>query len=177
MAKEYIERDEAIKILFRTFECYWEIPCDPHDLLVQHMVCKVRDRIKESPAADVVEVVRPNEAVLEEFENDYKDFKKIKTHLAQIIVEGKVEEPYYSILWWDEESKEYNIGYSSYCLDYVRKWLELVFEVVDTADVVEVVRCKDCKHFGTDNCALDTYLFDGIEDGFCSYGERKDNDG
>lgn len=58
MAKEYIEREEAIKILFRTFECYWEIPCDPHDLLVQHMVCKVRDRIKESPAADVVEVVR-----------------------------------------------------------------------------------------------------------------------
>ena len=48
---------------------------------------------------------------------------------------------------------------------------------IPAADVVEVVRCKDCKHRGTNDCALDTYLYDVVEDGFCSYGERRDNDG
>ena len=51
------------------------------------------------------------------------------------------------------------------------------------ADVVEVVRCKDCKHFqpyeGEEHkgdCAelvgLESCVY---EDDFCSYGERKDN--
>lgn len=41
-------------------------------------------------------------------------------------------------------------------------------------DLVEVVRCKECKHYGTMNCAMDTYLFDVTEECFCSYGERKE---
>lgn len=42
-----------------------------------------------------------------------------------------------------------------------------------TVDAVEVVRCMDCKHFGTDGCAMDKYTFDVVEEGFCSYGERR----
>ena len=49
-----------------------------------------------------------------------------------------------------------------------------------TKDVVEIVRCKDCKYgrydiadrgmyCGRKNVTMDTY-----EDDFCSYGERKD---
>lgn len=67
---------------------------------------------------------------------------KIKTPFAQIIVEGTAEKPCYSILWWDEEKKEGNIGYSSYNLEYVRKWLKEEFEVTEdliTADVAPVV--------------------------------------
>lgn len=54
-----------------------------------------------------------------------------------------------------------------------------------TADVVEVVRCKDCKKRYTKNCSLcyDTankgyFLWSMINDNFfCAYGERKcDND-
>lgn len=41
-------------------------------------------------------------------------------------------------------------------------------------DAVIVVRCKDCKHYGTTGCAMDTYAFDVVEEGFCSYGERKE---
>lgn len=41
-------------------------------------------------------------------------------------------------------------------------------------DAVIVVRCKDCKHYGTSRCAMDTYAFDVVEEGFCSYGERKE---
>lgn len=44
------------------------------------------------------------------------------------------------------------------------------------ANVVEVVRCKDCKHYGTSRCAVDTYAFDVVEEGFCSYGESKERD-
>ena len=45
-----------------------------------------------------------------------------------------------------------------------------------TADVVEVVRCKDCKY--KDSCLQKVdcdYQYREID--FCSYGERKDADG
>ena len=140
MAKEYFERDAVIAEFKR-------LTLGENSLIERMFADGVYAVLETFPSADVVEVVRPDEAVLAEFEDDYKDFEKIKTHIAQIIVEGKVEKPYYSILWWDEKSKEYNIGYSSYCLGYVRKWLELVFDVVEEADVVKVVRCAECKHW------------------------------
>ena len=49
------------------------------------------------------------------------------------------------------------------------------------ADVVEVVRCKDCKHENvhhaiSDKCTwCDYWGIDPDFDDFCSYGERKDN--
>ena len=53
---------------------------------------------------------------------------------------------------------------------------------ISAADVVEVIRCKDCEHYeqfttGCDEmvCELDD-LFRNPDD-FCSYGERKDGDG
>ena len=48
---------------------------------------------------------------------------------------------------------------------------------VPSADVVEVVRCKDCKHFLEDEeiqenyCELD--LFCHLKSDFCNYGERR----
>lgn len=49
-----------------------------------------------------------------------------------------------------------------------------------TADVVEVVRCKDCKFRGTDDCLNSYYSeYEGVyvdpmdDDDFCSYGERR----
>lgn len=56
-----------------------------------------------------------------------------------------------------------------------------------TVDAVEVVRCKDCKHYDNSEgicwCKLNSKFYPGgfdwhsfPEDGFCSYGERKDND-
>lgn len=48
-----------------------------------------------------------------------------------------------------------------------------------TADVVEVVRCKDCfyctEEFKKPYCVW--FEETTKEDGFCSYGERKDNNG
>lgn len=55
------------------------------------------------------------------------------------------------------------------------------------ADVVEVVRCKDCKHYDKEyhQCKLHSeepdqystgFIFCMQEDDFCSYGERKEFD-
>lgn len=56
---------------------------------------------------------------------------------------------------------------------------------VPAADVMEVTRCKDCKHYRIflkrDMCAKNAQVLDGHEvgltatnpDNFCSYGERK----
>ena len=53
---------------------------------------------------------------------------------------------------------------------------------IPTADVVEVVRCKDCKHYECGKCQKILYIMDGYyqgtlemkrSDDFCSNGERK----
>ena len=42
------------------------------------------------------------------------------------------------------------------------------------ADVVQVVRCDDCKYYGSRRwCELHSSLFD--DNAFCSYGERKED--
>lgn len=52
-------------------------------------------------------------------------------------------------------------------------------ETIPTADVVEVVRCKDCVYWenGKDYSPYCNHfasaLNDTVEDDFCSYGERK----
>ena len=57
-------------------------------------------------------------------------------------------------------------------------WLSVIVWLAKkaaTVDAVEVVRCNDCKHLGTDGCAMDRYSFDVVEEGFCSYGERRND--
>jgi hypothetical protein len=51
-----------------------------------------------------------------------------------------------------------------------------LIEAAPTVDAVEVVRCKDCKHYGTSGCAMDAFSFDVTEESFCSYGERRENE-
>ena len=53
-----------------------------------------------------------------------------------------------------------------FSLKFSRKLME--------AGYAPVARCKDCKYYGTRGCAMDTYAFDVVEEGFCSYGERKE---
>ena len=50
-----------------------------------------------------------------------------------------------------------------------------------TVDAVEVVRCRDCKHRGTDYCIFhikgepaDEELLKKLDNDFCSYGKRKE---
>ena len=49
---------------------------------------------------------------------------------------------------------------------------EMILATVPSTDVVEVVRCNDCKHRDTNECPYDTvnYMLAGWD--FCSSGER-----
>ena len=77
---------------------------------------------------------------------------------------------------------------SSGVLDQVRWERDIALEqfadyglsLGERADVVKVVRCKDCKHWNreTISCEMNSYLAARerpcwYEDDFCSYGERK----
>ena len=62
----------------------------------------------------------------------------------------------------------------------------MVLEDMQTVDAVPVVRCRECKYRGTDDCIFhikgepaDEELLLKFDNDFCSYGERKegaDND-
>lgn len=58
---------------------------------------------------------------------------KIRTHFTSIIVSGTVEEPFYEILYFDPTDGEYHIGWGSYKLANVFKWLSEDFEIMEDA--------------------------------------------
>ena len=61
--------------------------------------------------------------------------------------------------------------------------IRLIHNAIDnapTVDAVPVVRCRECKHRGTDDCIFhingepaDEELLLKLDNDFCSYGERK----
>lgn len=57
--------------------------------------------------------------------------------------------------------------------DYATAFAEI--RKIPAADVVPVVRCKDCKHLFYTMCAACGFLPHKPND-FCSYGERRDGD-
>lgn len=105
---------------------------------------------------------------------------KIKTNFAKIFVSGTPGRPYFNILYFDPEDKDYHVGFSSYYLEYVFKWLSEEFEIEDApaADVAPVVRCMDCKHLVAVNVngkGIPTCRMSGMEVApaeFCSRGEK-----
>lgn len=60
--------------------------------------------------------------------------------------------------------------------DHVEECREAIREI-PAADVVEVVRCKDCKHYNPEatewRCDIVAGLVEPYDDDFCSYGERR----
>ena len=66
---------------------------------------------------------------------------------------------------------------------YCAGWNGLIglIEKAPTIDAVPVVRCRECKHRGTDDCIFhikgepaDEELLLKLDNDFCSYGERKE---
>ena len=79
------------------------------------------------------------------------------------------------------EQSEMLVGFSrdnpAYCCMFLNS-----ADVAPTIDAVEVVRCRDCKHYEIhkpkvlENCERNGYIIPMKPDDFCSYGERKDGD-
>lgn len=116
---------------------------------------------------------------------------KIKTNFAKIFVSGSAEKPYYNILYFDLSDKKYHVGFGSFYLAYVFRWLSEEFEIEDapTVDAVSVVRCKGCKYSTLPSELTQRYGKAGTltchnkyspcnrrnvsENDFCSYGETE----
>lgn len=65
-------------------------------------------------------------------------YGKIKTSEIMIIVNGgSVNNPYYSIRYYDLSDNEWHVGFSSYHLSYVMDWKKLYFELVEPVEHVE----------------------------------------
>lgn len=107
---------------------------------------------------------------------------KTKTNFAKIFVSGSAEKPYYNILYFDLSDKKYHVGFGSFYLAYVFRWLSEEFEIEDapTVDAVSVVRCASCKyvrptinvHTG-EQVGIWCYLHDSADvspDDYCSQG-------
>lgn len=74
--------------------------------------------------------------------DDFGEVNKIKTPFAQIIVCGTAEKPYYNILYFDPLDGCCHIGFGSYFIDCVSKWLSEEFEITEDeldVDLVPVV--------------------------------------
>ena len=57
-----------------------------------------------------------------------------------------------------------------------KRYILLPFEHlydIPTADVVEVVRCKDCRYFDGEGCLKTNGEFEPNPTDYCSYGERR----
>lgn len=63
--------------------------------------------------------------------NESRDIVKIKVKSAEIVVHGTIEKPYYEIEYYCIDKEEGNIGYSSYDLNNVFRWLNECFEIVN----------------------------------------------
>ena len=85
-----------------------------------------------------------------------------------------------------EREKVLEIAKDEYYSDFHKSMADLtslreLLEDTPAADVVEVVRCKDCKHCDPDNRHCDHYMGTVLpvsrkDNDFCSYGERKDGE-
>lgn len=64
---------------------------------------------------------------------------------------------------------------------HLTNYAMLILREAPTVDAVEVVRCWECKHRGTDDCIFhtngepaDEELLLKLDNDFCSYGKRKE---
>lgn len=57
--------------------------------------------------------------------------------------------------------------------EYLKPFIVSLIEKQTTADVVEVVRCKDCTEWDKDEYEC-SHWYGFREDDYCSYGERMD---
>lgn len=86
--------------------------------------------------------------------------------MAQRLIDAERLKRHYS--WWEctESGNER------------KKVFDTIIDLQPTADVVEVVRCKNCKWFNDFGCAI--RIVDESdkpkEDDFCSFGERRTDD-
>ena len=73
-----------------------------------------------------------------------------------------------------EKTRKYGGDHSGYDTRMLYE-IQDTIESLEPADVVQVVRCKDCLFFTTEkSCCRPEGIIKAREDAFCSYGERRE---
>lgn len=74
-------------------------------------------------------------------------------------------------------TKQGSIGYGMFMLG-----IQQAVDGQPTIDAIPIVRCRDCKHRGTNECIFhikgepaDEELLKKLDNDFCSYGERRNS--
>lgn len=91
----------------------------------------------------------------------YTHKNKIKTNFAKIFVSGTLDRPYFNILYFDPGDQDYHVGFSSYCLEYVFKWLSEEFEIED-APAADVAPIEALERLRDELCAQDLITMEGL---------------
>lgn len=69
---------------------------------------------------------------------------RIQTPFAHIIVNGTPQSPYYNILYLDPADGEYHVGFGSFYLGNVFKWLREEFEIIrEEPPAIKSIPVKD----------------------------------
>ena len=85
----------------------------------------------------------------------------------------------------DADALKESLKEKMYGHPFERTFLSGVVDSEPTIDAIHVVRCRECKHRGTDDCIFhikgepaDEELLLKLDNDFCSYGEKEgaDND-
>lgn len=72
---------------------------------------------------------------------------------------------YIDTKWLEDNAKEYSLGY------YESDEWATPLSALDDAPSIDIVRCKECKHIYTMDCAFYEVGDNVKPDDFCSYGE------
>lgn len=75
----------------------------------------------------------------------------------------------------DKPAMEF-VASRKFLLGYMKGLFTLLLRVqqLPAIDAVEVVRCGECKHFGTKYCPMYSADLGYKDDDFCSYGKRRE---
>lgn len=100
---------------------------------------------------------------------------KIRTPIAKIIIGGIWKTPYYNIMYYDPSDGFMHIGFGSYDLSLVRKWMHEEFEVTEATSFAGVTRCRDCTNFrqNAHGCYCNEYGGAITPEDFCSRAVRE----
>ncbi len=68
--------------------------------------------------------------------NNSIEITKIQSPFVHIIVEGTKDKPYYRILYYDSADESFHIGYSSYSLDQVFRYMDDYFDIPNCNKII-----------------------------------------
>ena len=75
-----------------------------------------------------------------------------------------------------EDAEQAIARYLSPVFERAEQGARRVLQNIPSADVVKVVRCRDCKFVESNRCPIYKAHFGYTDDDFCSVGERKEQD-